>query len=114
LIFDETGLALWYQDEGHLSDCNNKVKKIILSADNFSDAENAILIKLLKQKFNLSFSIDGQNRLCLYDQQQILYFLYIVEPFIHFSMNRKKYHFDNMDQLIIPQTNEQQLAYLLL
>jgi hypothetical protein len=103
LTFDEAGLAWWYQDDGHLSVCNNKVKKIILSTDNFSDEENAILIKLLKQKFDLSFSIDGQNRLCIYDQQQILYFLYKVDPYIHFSMNRKKY-FDNMDQLIIPLT----------
>jgi hypothetical protein len=105
LIFDEVGLAWWYQDDGHLSVCNNKVKKIILSTDNFSEAENELLIKLLKQKFNLSFSIDGQNRLCLYDQQQILYFLHIVDPYIHFSMNRKKYQLDNMDQSsIIPLT----------
>jgi hypothetical protein len=104
-IIYEAGLAWWYQDEGHLKIDNNKVRKIILSTDNFSSKENDNLIELLKQKFNLSFSLDGQNRLCLYDQVQILFFLYTVKPHIHFSMDRKIYHhLDTIDQSLIPQT----------
>jgi hypothetical protein len=72
MVFVEAGLAWWYQDDGHLKIENNRVRKIILSTDNFSKVENEKLVELLKQKFNLSFSLDGQNRLCLYDQVQIL------------------------------------------
>jgi hypothetical protein len=105
MLIDEAGLAWWYQDDGHLKIDNNKVSKIILSTDNFSRDENDNLIELLKQKFNLSFSLDGQNRLSLYDQVQILYFLYTVKPYIHFSMDRKIYqHLDTIDQSLIPQS----------
>jgi hypothetical protein len=105
ILFDEAGLAWWYQDDGHLKVENNKVRKIILSTDNFSREENDNLIELLEQKFNLSFSLDGQNRLCMYDQVQILYFLYTVKPYIHSSMDRKKYQYlDTIDQSIFPQT----------
>jgi hypothetical protein len=105
MLINEAGLAWWYQDDGHLKIKNNKVRKIILSTDYFSREENDQLIELLKLKFNLSFSLDGQNRLCLYDQVQILYFLYTVKPFIHFSMHRKIYqHPDTIDQSLIPQS----------
>jgi hypothetical protein len=105
ILINEAGLAWWYQDNGHLKIENNKVRKIILSTDNFSREENDQLIELLNQKFNLSFSLDGQNRLCLYDQVQILYFLYTVKPYIHFSMDRKIYqHPDTVDQSLIPQS----------
>jgi hypothetical protein len=104
MLIDEAGLAWWYEDDGHLKIDNNKVRKIILSTDNFSKEENDNLIELLKQKFNLSFSLDGQNRLCLYDQVQILYFLHTVKPYIHFSMVRKIYqHLDTIDQSLFPQ-----------
>jgi hypothetical protein len=104
ILFDEAGLAWWYQDDGHLKIDDNKVRKIILSTDNFSREENEKLLELLKQKFNLSFSLDGQNRLCIYDQVQILYFLYKVKTYIHFSMDRKKYQLDNINESFIPQT----------
>jgi hypothetical protein len=104
MLFDEAGLAWWYQDDGHLKIDDNKVRKIILSTDNFSREENEKLLVLLKQKFNLSFSLDGQNRLCIYDQVQIIYFLYKVKPYIHFSMDRKIYHHLNINQSLIPQT----------
>jgi hypothetical protein len=94
MLFDEAGLAWWYQDDGHLKIDGNKVRKVIFSTDNFLRKENEKLLELLKRKFNLSFSLDGQYRLCLYDQVQILYFLYKVKPYIHFSMERKKYHLD--------------------
>jgi hypothetical protein len=82
-------LAWWYQDDGHLVSKNGVVKKIILSTDNFSLEENKGLIKLLKTLFHIKFSIDGQNRLCLYDQPQIMYFLYLVKDYIHPAMSRK-------------------------
>ena len=35
------------------------------------------------------FSLDGQNRIILYDQKQILKFSKLVDPYIHVSMQRK-------------------------
>jgi hypothetical protein len=83
-------LAWWYQDDGHLLIKDNIAKKIILSTDNFTPHENNLLIELLVEKFKLQFSLDGQNRLCLYDQRQILYFFHLIGDYIHPSMNRKR------------------------
>lgn len=82
-------LAWWYQDDGHLKIQDGKSRKVILSTDSFTKTENEHLQHILKQKFSLTFSLDGQNRLILYDQPQIYYFLSIVKPFIHHSMDRK-------------------------
>src|SRR5690606_3855602 len=90
LYLNAEALAWWYQDDGNLKQDNGIPRKIILSTDNFLPEENQILINLLKQKFLLHFSLDGQNRLILYDQFQILYFLRLVEPYIHSSMKRKQ------------------------
>jgi len=86
---NERALAWWYQDDGHLKIVNGTVSKIILSTDRFSNEENNRLIQLLLEKFNLRFVIDGQNRILLYDQFQIIYFLHLVSPWLHGSMNRK-------------------------
>lgn len=88
--FTDKSLAWWYQDDGHLKQQNGVPRKVILSTDNFSLMENQFLIDFLQMKYGLSFSLDGQNRLLLYDQFQILYFLKLVEPYIQESMNRKK------------------------
>ncbi|MEL3970964.1 endonuclease [Rossellomorea oryzaecorticis] len=82
-------LAWWYQDDGHLKRQSNIPKKIILSTESFSTLENIQLCKILKEKFLLSFSHDKQNRIILYDKFQILYFLKLIEPYIHPSMSRK-------------------------
>ena len=87
---NEIALAWWYQDDGHLSKDGNIPKKIILSTDNFTSNENHQLIKLLARKFCLYFRLDSQNRLLLYDQPQIYYFLRLVEPYMHPSMKRKE------------------------
>ncbi|MCR2822365.1 endonuclease [Lederbergia panacisoli] len=87
---NEESLAWWYQDDGHLKQEKGIARKIILSTDNFATDENLKLIEILNKKFHLTFSIDGQNRLILYDQYQILYFLRLLEPYIHTSMNRKQ------------------------
>lgn len=86
---DERALAWWYQDDGHLKIVNGTVSKIILSTDSFSAGENSRLIQLLLEKFNLCFVTDGQNRILLYDQFQIIYFLHLVSPWLDKSMNRK-------------------------
>lgn len=86
---NEQALAWWYQDDGHLKVVNNVIQKIILSTDNFSVEENERLIQLLFHKFKLKFHKDGQNRLILYDQFQIIYFLHLVAPWLHDSMSRK-------------------------
>ncbi|MGC4377971.1 endonuclease [Fictibacillus sp. Mic-4] len=80
-------LAWWYQDDGNLKIGNGIPNKITLSTDSFSYEENHFLIQLLQSKFGLSFSLDGQNRLLLYDRPQIFYFLSIVRPYI--LMKRK-------------------------
>ena len=82
-------LAWWYQDDGHLKIGENKPQKIILSTDSFTSYENNKLINLLRAKYGVNFSLDGQNRLILYDQPQIFYFLRLVKEHIHPSMNRK-------------------------
>ncbi len=86
---DERSLAWWYQDDGHLKIVNGIVNKVILSTVSFSIPENEWLIRLLFDKFNLRFVIDGQNRILLYDQFQINYFLHLVSPCLHGFMNRK-------------------------
>lgn len=88
--FTERSLAWWYQDDGHLNQQNGILKKIILSTDSFSLTENQFLIEFLQKKFGITFSLDSQNRLILYDQFQILYLLNLVTPYIHSSMQRKR------------------------
>lgn len=83
-------LSWWYQDDGHLKIEKRIPRKIILSTDSFSKEENLWLIELLYTKFKLRFRLDGQNRLILYDQRQIMTFLKLVDPYIHISMTRKR------------------------
>ncbi|PIC65913.1 endonuclease [Sporosarcina sp. P16a] len=86
---NEEALSWWYQDDGHLKIVNGTMKKIILSADSFTTFENNYLIQLLFKKFKLRFSLDGQNRLILYDQFQIIYFLKMISPWLSPAMTRK-------------------------
>lgn len=87
---NEQALAWWYQDDGHLKIVNNVAQKIILSTDGFTKEENTWLSDYLFSKFHLKFLRDGQNRLILYDQFQIIYFLHLISPWLHKSMDRKK------------------------
>ncbi|RKQ34247.1 endonuclease [Oceanobacillus halophilus] len=87
--FDEQSLAWWYMDDGHLKLEGNKPRKIILSTESFNKSENSWLIDFLKEKYNLHFYLDKQNRIILYDQFQIYYFLHLVTPYLHGSMHRK-------------------------
>ncbi|WP_167449449.1 endonuclease [Halobacillus trueperi] len=84
-------LAWWYQDDGHLKIQNHQPVKIILSTESFTREENEQLISLLYKKFHLVFSIDGKNRIALYNRRSIQYFLHLITPFIHSSMNRKTF-----------------------
>jgi LAGLIDADG DNA endonuclease family len=86
---NEEALAWWYQDDGHLKVTNGIPRKVILSTDNFTTSENQQLIGILQRKFSLSFSLDSQNRLILYNQSQILYFNRLIHPYLHPSMDRK-------------------------
>lgn len=86
--FNEQSLAWWYMDDGHLKQ-NKKPEKIILSTDSFSREENHWLIDFLHKKYSLYFHLDKQNRLILYNQFQIYYFLHLVTPYLHSSMHRK-------------------------
>ncbi|MFZ7944684.1 endonuclease [Neobacillus sp. 19] len=87
--FTEESLAWWYQDDGHLKIENGIHRKIILSTDNFSSYENQKLQSLLYDRFSLRFSQDGQNRLLLYDQTQMLYFNRLISRYMHPAMKRK-------------------------
>ena len=86
---NEEALSWWYQDDGHVKIVNGTMNKIILSTDSFTAFENEQLIQLLFKKFKLRFSVDGQNRLILYDQFQIIYFLELVSPWLSPAMSRK-------------------------
>lgn len=83
-------LAWWYQDDGHLKKKKDgTAQKIILSTESFTDKERLFLKKVIIEKYNISFSIDKQHRLVLYDQPSILYFLSLVRPYLSPSMKRK-------------------------
>lgn len=87
--FTTESLAWWYMDDGHLKIKNNIPKKVILSTESFTNMENKNLISFLNKKYHLHFSTDKQNRLILYDQFQIQYFLSLINPHVHYSMSRK-------------------------
>ncbi|MEK4023914.1 endonuclease [Sporosarcina sp. FSL W7-1283] len=87
---NEEALSWWYQDDGHLKVVNGKMSKVILSTDSFSTEKNIQLIALLFDKFGLHFAFGGQNRLILYNQFQITYFLKLVSPWISEAMKRKE------------------------
>lgn len=87
--FSPLTLAWWYQDDGSLTISDSTIKKIILATNSFSNQENRRLIEILFTNLHLSFSLDSQNRLVIYDQKQILYFLSLVSEFIHPCMSRK-------------------------
>lgn len=103
-------LAWWYQDDGHLKVVNETIQKVILSTDSFTREENHWLQIKLEELYGLTFSIDGQNRLILYDQPQILYFLTIVKPYMHECMQRK-IDLPNIDPFTITQ-NKRTSFYL--
>ncbi|MEC5187905.1 hypothetical protein GGQ77_001669 [Geobacillus thermodenitrificans] len=46
-------------------------------------------MKLIKKRYGLTFKLDKHNRLVLYDKPQIVYFIRLIEPFVHESMSRK-------------------------
>lgn len=87
--FNDATLAWWYMDDGHFKQQANIPRKIILSTESFTTKENSWLINFLHQKYNLQFKLDKQNRIILYDQFQIHYFLHLVTPHMHHSMHRK-------------------------
>ncbi|MBY0076468.1 endonuclease [Priestia aryabhattai] len=97
--FSPLTLAWWYQDDGSLTISNSTIRKIILSTNSFSNQENKKLIEILFTHLHLSFSLDSQNRLVIYDQKQILYFLSLVREFIHPCMSRKVNIPNNNSQL---------------
>jgi hypothetical protein len=88
-VFTPLCFAWWYQDDGHLKIENGQVKKVIIATNSFSNDENKKLIKLIEQRYHLKFSLDKQNRLILYDKPQIFYFIRLIKPYTHESMNRK-------------------------
>ncbi|WP_098439024.1 hypothetical protein [Bacillus sp. es.034] len=102
-------LAWCYQDDGHLRKKSNTPQKIILSTDSFMPYENKGLSHILWEKFSLDFAMDKQNRLILYDQFQIRYFLYLIQLYLHHSMRRKT--ISSMD-LSSSQTSSKRSIYL--
>lgn len=95
-FFNDESLAWWYQDDGHLVKEKYIVKKIILSTDNFNQTENLWLKKFLFNRYKLNFKLDGQNRLILYNQFDVHYFLHIVALYMHPSMLRKVHYRHNI------------------
>ncbi|TQS71093.1 hypothetical protein DX933_17235 [Ornithinibacillus gellani] len=87
--FIRQSLAWWYMDDGHLKIVNGIPTKIILSTESFSEQENMLLIAFLEQKYGLVFKTDKQNRIILYDQFQIRYFLFLINPYMQTCMYRK-------------------------
>jgi hypothetical protein len=88
--FTVESLAWWYMDDGHLNIKDRIPRKIILSTESFLKEHNLYLMEFLKRRFMLTFSLDRQNRLILYDQFHIMYFLYLIQPHLHHDMHRKQ------------------------
>lgn len=86
---DEVSLAWWYQDDSHLKITNNIPKKITFSTEDFTLQEIEQLILLIYKKFHLKFCLDGQNRIILYDQPHIYYFLHLIRKHMCSVMDRK-------------------------
>lgn len=83
-------LAWWYQDDGHLKKKKDgTVQKIILSTESFTTDERSFLRQQIKKEYKIEFSIDRLNRLVIYDQPAILYFLSLVRPHLSSAMRRK-------------------------
>ena len=101
-FLDERTLAWWYMDDGHLKVENGLPRKIIISTDNFETVENQKLIELLYKKFSIKFSLDGQNRLVLYDSLQLHYFHQLVKPLMHPSMKRKMINVNQVSNRKLP------------
>lgn len=89
-------------DDGHLKQSENKPQKIILSTESFTNDEINKLIHFIWKMYSLTFRIDKQNRMILYDQFQIHYFLYLVTPFLHESMVRKTIDKCTIDFIVQP------------
>lgn len=64
---------------------------------------------LIKSFYNLTFKLDGQNRIILYEKAQIYYFLDVVEPYLHNSM-RRKFFIPHNDSLV--KANKRTTVYL--
>lgn len=96
-FFNDISLAWWYQDDGCLLKEKNKVKKVILSVESFSKDDILWMKTFLKTRYQLDFKTDGQNRLILYNQFDILYFLHLVGQYIHTSMWRKNIGYSSID-----------------
>ncbi|WP_415815231.1 hypothetical protein [Mesobacillus thioparans] len=60
-------------------------------------------MEMIKDKFKLQFSLDGQNRLSIYDKRQIMYFFHLVKDYLHPSMMRKQIPSCSETGLIFPQ-----------
>ncbi len=78
--FTNEMLAWWYYDDGHLKKSRSNIpQKIIISTECFSYVENTKLMKLFDKEFQLRFLLDNYNRLVLYDQPSIHYFLHLIQ-----------------------------------
>jgi LAGLIDADG DNA endonuclease family len=93
--FNTQSLAVWYQDDGHLKVENNKARKIVMSTECFSNSEIYFLQYTISSKFDIHFRIDKQRRLILYNVKEIMYFLFLVRPFLYPGMKRKDITFSN-------------------
>jgi hypothetical protein len=68
-LFDWESLAMWYMEDGYISsytttnryDSKYKYSKLGLSTQGFTQAENYVLKKFLKEKFDLEFNLQ-QNK----------------------------------------------------
>ncbi len=83
---DAGGLAIWFQDDGHLKKSGHR---IILSTESFASEEKDFLRSLLWNRFHVAANIDGQGRLDISARVEVRKFQALVEPHMHVSMSRK-------------------------
>lgn len=85
---DEVALSFWYQDDGNLKNYNY----ITLSTECFALEDIKFLVQLLKSKFNIKASIDGEKRIIITSRLEVNSFLSIIKNHLLYSMQRKYPH----------------------
>jgi hypothetical protein len=96
-LFDAESLAILYQDDGSLSHKGENQFSLVISTESFSYGDNILLQRMIKDKFDILFSVLGYRnklgnllyRLQLQKKELQHRFLDVVEPFIKESFRYK-------------------------
>lgn len=84
--FNEVSLAVWYLDDGSLTERtrdwspNSVSREITICSENFTIEEMEWIVDFLEEKYGLRFHVSGKGRLKLYKKDHINKFMELIEP----------------------------------